>query len=262
MGITTARSLRLATLALLAVSVHACSSDSATTPDTQPASLVAVLTEASLPAVETVGAVFVGGRFSMPPATAVAPSGCAYDASSQSFICPQTTSGGLTIDRAYTLYDDAGHPQAEFSSSTAAVQTKAHTTGTLTYVGGTTTLDYLDDRTVSGLRTAKHVLNGTSIARMDDSFSGGTSPPLVSSNTSTTKIHDLVLPSANNRWPGPGTLTSDNVTLLGAMPSMSSHFQADFNGTRCVVISFTMNGISETTVIDLSRSYATAGCTP
>ncbi len=263
MSISYARSLRLTALAMLTASAYACSSDSPTTPDgNQQASLDAVLTEASQPAIETVGTRFVMVAFPMPGGATLVPSSCTYDGSSQSFICHRLTSGGLTIERSFILYDAKGNRQAQFGPSTAAVQTKAHVAGTLTLASGTLTLDAADDRTVSGLLTAQHVLNGTSSSTMDGTFGIGSSPSDPMHSMSTTKIENLVLPSAANRWPGPGTLTADATSSFGTLPPLSSHVQATFNGTRCVVIAITSGGISETLTIDLSRGDVTAGCTP
>jgi hypothetical protein len=263
MSIRYSRSLRRTALAMLTASAYACSSDSPTTPvDNQSASLDAVLTEASQPAIETVGTRFVAVGFSMPGGTTLVPSSCAYDGSSQSFVCHQIATGGLTVERSFILYDAKGNRQSQFGPSTAAVQMKAHVAGTLAVATGTLTMDAADDRTVSGLLTAQHVLNSTSSSTTDGTFGIGSSPPSQMHSTSTTKIENLVLPSTANRWPGPGTLTADATSSFGTLPALSSHVQATFNGTRCVVLSITSGGISETVTIDLSQGDVTAGCTP
>jgi len=263
MSVSYSRSLRLTALAMLTASAYACSSDSPTTPDgNQQASLDAVLTEASQPAIETVGTRFVTAAFLMPGGPTLVPSSCTYDAASQSFICQQLTSGGLTIERSFILYDAKGNRQAQFGPSTAAVQTKAHVAGTLTLATGTLTLDAADDRTVSGLLTAQHVLNGLSRSTMDGTFGIGSSPSDPTHSTSTAKIENLVLPSAANRWPGPGTMTLDATSSFGTFPPLSSHLLATFNGTRCVVIALTTGPISETMTIDLAQGDVTAGCRP
>jgi hypothetical protein len=263
MEIRCSRSVRLTVLAFLAASAYACSSDSATAPDaTQSTTLATVLDEASLPVIEAVGATLIGVPFPMPPTASLASSGCAYDGSTLSFVCPRVTFGRLTTERSYTLYDGSGNAQAQFGTSTVAVRTKTHVAGTLTVASGTVTLDFADDRTVSGLGTAQHVLNGTSRSSMDGTFGIGASALEPTRSTSLTTIDNMVLPSAGHRWPGPGTLTSDNTSSFGTSPPMSFHVQAVFNGTRCVVISFTSEGISQTVTIDLSRGDVVAGCTP
>jgi hypothetical protein len=263
MGICYSTSLRLAALATLTASVYACSSDSATIPDATPsATLTTVLREASLPALEAIGATLAAGPAPVGSFVSVSPAPCPYDSSLVSFVCPQLTSAELTIDRSYTLYDGAGNRQAQFGTSTEAVQTKTHIAGTSTFRSGPISTDYADDRTVSGLRTTRHVLNGTSISTMDATFAGDQGLAEASSSTSVAKIEGLVLPSASNRWPGPGTLTVDNTASFGGLAPMSSHLQAVFSGTRCVVISFTSAGIAQTMTIDLSVGDATAACTP
>jgi hypothetical protein len=261
MGFGYSGTLRLTALAVLAASVHACSSES-TSPDTaRSAALTSLLNEVSQPGIDAIGGtlVRVPSIFFFAP---LAPLDCTYDGSSMSFVCPQANSRGFTIDRSFTLYDGAGNKQAQFSgTSTATMQMITHVAGTSTYVGGTMTLDYFDNRTLSGLGTTQHVLNGISTETTDDNFVNGTSQEHVS-DASVTKIENLLLPSGLNRWPGPGTVTSDNTTSYSGYAPIASHLQAVFNGTKCVTVSTTSGASSRTIVIDLSSSAPTATCTP
>jgi hypothetical protein len=208
----------------------------------------------------------------VPPAGSRAPSDCAYDAASMSFVCPPVDYGWNTVNGSFTLYDGAGSRQAQFNSaSTTAVQTTTHDAGTLSYSGGTITVDYADDRTISGLGTSRHLLNGITVSTRDETFpSGGSSIALLSTvhTVGTTRIENLRLPSANNPWPGPGTVTYDDVTTVETRPPVSAHLQVVFNGTRCVAISFTAGDYSQTGMIDLSKrgdlsvSDVESTCTP
>jgi hypothetical protein len=258
--------LRATALVALAASVYACSSDSGTGPrDTELASLNDVLVESTQPDIEWLGATLIPAAplqvvTSSPPAS---PAGCSYDAASRSFVCARITSGGLTIDRTFILFDAAGNRQSEFvRGSTAAVQTKTHIVGTLTSAAGTHSFDHSDDRTVSGLLTTRHVLSGTSSMTMDGTFSvpAGSAPSAMHS-TSASTIESLVLPSKENRWPGPGVITTSSTSTWGTLPPMSFTTRAVFNGTRCVTMTITSpDGPSQTMTIDMSNPRAN-GCT-
>lgn len=263
---------RAATLALLAAAVSSCSSDSSTGPgDGELAGLSEVLSEATPSALEGVsagmvssslvpGAPALGAPMSAP---AVVPSRCGYDAPSQSFVCPQVTHNGMTIDRSFILFDAAGNRQSQFSrTTTAAVRTKTRATGTMTSPAGSRTIEHVDDRTVSGLLSTRRVLNGTSSMKSMGSFTGPASPTPVQLNTAgITTIENLVLPSREHRWPGPGTVTTVTTSSFGTLPPMTSTSRATFDGTRCVTITISSERSTHTRVMDLSNPRAT-GCTP
>ncbi|HUQ45848.1 MAG TPA: hypothetical protein VM033_04320 [Gemmatimonadaceae bacterium] len=258
--------LRAASLVILAASIHGCS-DSGTGPsDRALAGLDEVLTESSLAGFEGLGATLIPS----PPvplfssSSSFSPASCSYDGVSQSFVCAPVTNGGLTIERSFILFDAAGNRQAQFvRGTTAAVQTKMHVSGTLSSAAATMRLDHLDDRTVSGLLTTRHVLNGTSAMTMDGTFPagpGGTTPMPMSTRTTTT-TDNLVLPSKDNPWPGPGSMTTISTSTFGStLPPMASTMRAVFNGTKCVSFTFITDGHTQTMVVDLSNPRA-VGCT-
>jgi hypothetical protein len=265
MRIVNSFNVRVAALALAAASLFACS-DTTGPGESQPAELSEVLAESSqptLPAVEMLGSGMI--PLTTVSSTGAVPfTGCSYDAGSQSFVCARVTSGGLTIDRSYTLFDAAGNRQSQFvRGGTAAVQTKVHVAGTLTAPFGTHTIDQSDDRTVSGLLTSRHVLNGTSTHTMSGTFSmpGGTQPPMTMSSMGTTKIESLVLPSKENRWPGPGTMTTTITSTSGGIGPSTSTMRAVFDGTKCVTYTISFGDYTQTRVVDMSNPRV-PGCTP
>lgn len=273
MTIIPASVLRAASLVILAASIHGCS-DSGTGPsDRALAELDEVLTESRLPGIEGLGATLVPSApvqfFSA--STAFSSASCAYVAASQSFLCAPTTNGGKTIERSFILFDAAGNRQSQFiRGTTAAVQTKMHVSGTLSAAAVTMQIDHLDDRTVSGLLTSRHVLNSAAAMKLDGTFapSPGSTTPMPMSIRSTTTTENLVLPSKENPWPGPGTMTTVSTSTFGStLPPMTSTVRAVFNGTKCVSFTISANGYThadgytQSMVMDMSNPRAT-GCTP
>lgn len=258
--------LRAASLVILAASIHGCS-DSGTGPsERELAGLNEVLTESSLPGFGQLGATLIPAApvqmFSA--SSSFSPSGCSYESVSQSFVCAPVTNGGLTIERSFILFDAAGNRQAQFvRGTTAAVQTKMHVSGTLSSATATMAVDHRDDRTVSGLLTSRHVLNGTAAMTMDGTFPAGPggATPMPMSIRSTTTTDNLVLPSKENPWPGPGTMTMISTSTFGStLPPMASTMRAVFNGTKCVSFTLSADGHTQTMVMDLSNPRA-VGCT-
>jgi hypothetical protein len=183
------------------------------------------------------------------------PSSCAYAAESQSFVCPPTTRGGLTITRSFTLLDASGAPQSQFDpSTTAAVRTNTRVVGRLTTGLVTTTIDDVRELTLSGLRSGTHVLNGSSTTIVVDSSSTGGLPALKS--TVTTTITDLVLPSptAENAWPTSGTVAVDALVELGSRRVLpATHTVITFNGTSEAAVAITTGGSTSQCIVNLAR---------
>ncbi len=257
--------LRVAAL-LLGASLFACSSEPTGPQSTS--NLAEVLNEASLSSLSgfsDIGAVLIAAPVMMPVVASGSPSSCGYDAASQRFVCAPVTSGGITFTRAFTLYDAAGSAQSQFSpTSTASLRTTSHLSGTVASAGSTFTIDNVDEGTVSGLLTGRHVLNGTSTSTTAGTFSGGPRAPTseAMSNVSVAKIEGLVLPSRANKYPGPGTITADATFSFGTLPATTMHSVVQFTGTRCVTVSIAAPGSAPLIMsIDLSNPSATS-CRP
>lgn len=246
--------VRVAMLVLMATSVHACS-DSGTGPsDPDLVSLGEVLSEAARPDVAAAGSVLLPFLSIAPPGS-IAPSSCSHDAGSGTFVCSPISSNGFTIERSFILFDAAGNRQAQFArGTTAAVRTITHVAGSSAFGANSHTIvDQTDDRTVSGLLGSRHVLNGASAITLQRSSSSPYLPtPTIESNTSTTVIENLVLPSRDERWPGPGSMTTKTTSTFGTLPSWSSSARAVFDGTKCVTFTFN-SGDSWTLRIDMSN---------
>lgn len=254
------RLVRSAAVALLAAFVPACSDS--TGPGDPRATLDEVMREANDPLLDeiasraSVGLIAFASRTSGP-----FHAGCGYVAASESFVCPVITSDGMRLERSYILLDAAGNRQAAFSpTTTAAVRTTMHISGRSTEAGSDFTFDELDDRTVSGLLTSRHVLDGTSTMSMSGTMPAPGSTSAMMRGSQTTKIESLVLPSRDNRWPGPGTMTMDGMMAFGSYES-PLHMRALFTGTRCVTITVGDGAWSDTFTIDLANPDA-ASCTP
>jgi hypothetical protein len=252
------RNLRIAALALGALA-GACSSDSSVAPNEQPADLTQVLTEMTLPSLSSVMAPTVRlGGMPLPSLTVPVPAGCSYAASSGSFACPGVSLNGLSFTRSFTLLDASGAAQSQFDpATTAAVRTHTTTSGTLASAGSTTTIDGVEDLTLSGLTTGIHVLDGTSTMHITGSIGSPFSGPLPMDMTMTTTIAKLVLPSAasGSKYPGPGTITVDETSPLNG-PAPALHVQMTFSGTGTVVVTITDGSFTSRCTVDLASGSA------
>lgn len=181
-------------------------------------------------------------------APAFDPANCTYTAETGFFVCPTVTRNGMTFTRMYRLIDAAGNSQSQPSAQTSAVETKLTMKGTPTApagfsTNGTVSIDGSSDMTLSGIRTDKHTLNGTSTTTMTGSFDlNGTSLPINTTMTETTT--NLVLPNtkAGQQWPQSGSITVDETTDAfsdGSNAPETSRLVMTFNGTSIVTVTIT-----------------------
>jgi hypothetical protein len=248
------RPFRLAALAA-AVLFAACSSDGVVAPQQAPADLSAALGEMSLPSLAP-AATGVGPAPVVTPLSAPDPTGCSFDATSGGYTCADVVASGMTITRGFTLLDAAGNAQPKYDrTTTAAIRTVLTAIGTIT--SGTTTLnvDQRQTMTLSGLLTGVHTLNGTSISKLNGTFTGGSPAAQAMSSTQTLTVADVVLPSnaaGASPYPASGVLTMLGETTIGVLPAVSSRFELTFNGTRSVPVSITVAGIPRQCTLDLA----------
>jgi hypothetical protein len=252
----TRSTLRSLIAAFAAVLVAGCGSDSPNAPSATPQQhtldLAAILSEMSIGRVSTVpGASVV---LAVPAAVGVpviAPAACPFSASTQGFTCPTVSSGGLTFDISYFLYDAAGHAQsAADAATTASVRTVVDTKGTTSLpqtngTGGTVIIADHSDMTMSGLLTATRTLNGNGASHYDLTLTGAT--PLHAVMDMTTATKDVVLPTQSDAsspaFPLSGTITTDSKTVtsiasLGTLTA-TAHSVITFNGTSKATIVYT-----------------------
>jgi hypothetical protein len=257
------RHLRSAAIILLAASFQACS-DSTAPGDEPPATLSEVLLEASDPLLPELSSWAAVGPVTISSISRFTPGGCSYDAGTQRFVCPASSSDGMTIERSFVLLDAAGSPQSRFDpATTASVQTRMHVFGTLVTSGSRFTMDDTDERTVSGLLTAPHVLDGSSSMTMSGTFASPGAPAETFEMKSSTKTEHLVLPSRSNRWPGPGTMTMLSTSSFADMAGgpITSLVKVTFTGTKCATIEVRFGDQVDTSTIDLSNPNAMS-CKP
>ena len=254
-----ARLVALGALAALA----ACSGDPSAPEESAPLDVSALLGEmSSLPAVTVPGAVGLA-----PLAPVRLPSGCAYVAASESFVCPPVTQDGLTVTVAYTLLDAAGRPLAQADPKvTAAMRTVTTAKGTITPpagsgVAGTMTVDQRQEMTLSGLLTAVHRLDGTGSMKLDGTVTvGGTRTTLALGSQQT--IAGLLLPAAGSgaRWPTGGTIRSETTT--GAISGAATTVRAEmtFDGTSTATLTITVGGVTQRCTVNLASPATTPVC--
>ena len=175
------------------------------------------------------------------------PSGCSFDAGSQSFVCgPNTLPNGLVETHSYQFLDASNTPQSAFDSlTTASIHFTAKLSGTTT--GHYSKVDDQHELTVSGLAGVEttRTWNGTGTSSHQDSL--GTA--LITTNVSTS-ISNVVLPVSrtSNPYPQSGTISTHTVISGGLMP-IDMTASLTFDGTRYAKL--TINGITYT--IDLGR---------
>jgi hypothetical protein len=255
------RPVRLAALAAIAAATFAAAcSDSSTAPVTVPAvDLSTVLGE-----LQPTSLVGISAQLSAAPLPALAapvPSSCTYDGASKSFVCPNVSVTGVTVSRAFTLYDASDNPQTAFDrTTTAAVRLQTSFAGTVT--SGTTTLvvDQQQDVKVSGLLTGAHVLNGSSLGHVSGT-TGAAATPITSSVATT--ISNLALPREStgpNRFPASGTVSALTETTVGVLPKITTNVAITFNGTSKAAVTLTVNGVTTHCTVDLASATA-ALCT-
>jgi hypothetical protein len=250
------RFLGIAAVAL----VSACGSDAGTGPTaTAPVDLATAFNEMSLPALSAVTS--LTGGVAAPSASGV-PSGCAYVAASQNFVCPAVTSSGVTITSNYALLDAAGHPMSQFdANAVSALRVRNTVAGTVTVDGDVLTVDGQQDQTLSGLQTATHTLNGTSTLNVSGTGSSETIPGTFTTH-STTTISNVVLPAQGSTSPYPksGTIAIDQTTSLLGSSALASRIVMTFNGTSKVAVALTFDGVSlPGCSIDLANATTTCG---
>jgi hypothetical protein len=249
------RAIRQLSIVCLALSAAfgACSTDSSTGPNAQPAALGAVLSEMSLPALTTVASGLVGASV---PSVAPIPSACAYDGASQSFVCPSVTAGGLTINQSYALLNAANAAQSQFdAASTAAVRVRTTAAGTLTSTSAPAiTLDMVQEMTLSGLLTGIHTLDGTSTTHVSSPGGAGVLP---FGSTTVLTTSQVVLPQAgSSSWPVSGSIAIDETGSGASFALPTVHMLLVFHGTSLVDFSVTAGGITRTCKLDLSGKSA------
>jgi len=232
---------------VLSVLVGGCASDAATTPAATQ-TLEAALAEVAHPALDLTTATFSGAGAVVP---VIDPSQCQFENSAQAFVCTPVTGGWLKLDQRYVLLDAAGGKQSAFDATTTkSVSVNNAVSGQNTDQGDTFTVDGQETLDLTGLGSARHTLNGTSLTLTTFvSATNLTHPPIES--TITTKITDLVIPQVPSgqpiAWPLSGTIALKTVTEYGEpLPtggtSTTSVVTLTFNGSSVVTLSMSIAG--------------------
>ena len=175
------------------------------------------------------------------------PSGCSFDAGSQSFVCgPNTLPNGLVETHSYQFLDASNAPQPSFDSlTTASIHFTSKLSGTTT--GHYSKVDDQHDLTVSGLAGVEtsRTWNGTGTSAHEDSLGHA----LIKTNVSTS-VSNVVIPVSrtNNPYPLSGAIATHTVVTGGLMP-IDETVSIAFDGTRYATL--TINGV--TYKVDLGR---------
>ena len=256
-------------LCTVILAATACS-DSSTGPTTSNipdvAALLAEMSPATVSTVVSLASPLAGAA--LEAAGTPDPATCPYSSSTGFFTCPSTTSSGLTFTEMFRLIDAAGNTQAKADGGTSAIESKTTVKGTLTstpssgLVNNSYTVDGSSDQTLSGIRTDKHTLNGTSTMHVSGKVQIG-SALVPDEETVTQTATNLVLPNtkAGQKWPQSGTLALDlsenpNDPLVAEV----LHMQMTFDGTSVVNVTITDFLGTRSCKVDLASSSGFQAC--
>jgi len=182
-------------------------------------------------------------------------SSCSFTASTQFFDCAPITGGGLTITRSFQLLDASGQALSTMDpAAVVALRTVTSIKGTPTPLAGTNlptmTIDRHEDATMSDLKSATHVLNGTSTQKVTLALPSGT---MTSDESSTTSNLLLPKPTPTVHWPLGGSITTDRTMTFPGVAPQTSQDVISFDGTSVMTVKHTLGTISFPCKIDLSK---------
>jgi hypothetical protein len=238
--------------AALPVLASACASADALAPKVPPPSLDAALADVAHPALDWPSRFFSGAGVLTP---AIVPTRCQFDTPSQYFVCSPLTANGLTLNQRFSLADAGGGKQPAFD---AATTTSLHLENAVSGTTGSLTIDGQQTLDLTGIGTAQHTLNGTSLTL---------ATPLTGQQTERkTTITDLVLPvvvaGAPVSWPVSGTVDTRSRTV-DASGNTTNAFIATmrFDGSSIVTLTVTVPGGIQTCRVNLATlPQGTMGC--
>lgn len=181
------------------------------------------------------------------------PSGCAWDAATQSFVCAQEPRrDGLVETRGYQFLDASGAAQGAYDSvTTASIKLDSHLSGTTTH-GRWSTVDDVRALVMSGLAgdETTRIWNGTAASSRQDSVLDANGTKVLRTTAATTTVENVVVPKPWQRdsWPTSGTITTHVVSNDGTS-TIDLTGVLTFNGTALATL--VVGGITYT--IDLAR---------
>lgn len=244
----------LATVAAFALS--ACSDS--TGPDRTPLSVDEIFNE--IEEVQSITAAAAGFAGAPMASHAMPAAGnCAFNTTSQSFVCPTTTATGVSFTRSFQLFDDAGTPQSAFNpTTTSAVRAISDASGTFTNQNGSVDFSSHDDYTVAGLLLDNLTIDGSSTSEsiVTNSQNGD-----VLEIDATTTINDLVIPKrrTGNRYPLGGSIET-NIALTNDEQTATVSVGIAFNGTSTATMTMSSALGTLTCLIDLSKQNKAPNC--
>jgi hypothetical protein len=228
----------------------ACVPDDAFLPKV-PSTLDAALSEVAHPALDRASAWFSGADIVTLP---IVPTRCPLDSASRYFVCSPLSGGGLTLNQRFTLLDASGGTQSAFDArTTTSLHLENSVAGTWSWSrsSDTFTVDGQQVLDLTGLGTARHTLNGTSLT-----LAGG--------SELRTTITDLVLPvvvaGAPVGWPLSGTIelrtrpanaTNDTSGFIATM---------QFDGSSIVTLTWATGSLGQTCRVNLVTMPQGIGC--
>jgi hypothetical protein len=200
----------------------------------------------------------MGGAF-YPVGIAPSTDNCAYDAPTQRFVCPSTTTNGFTYSMYYQLLDAGNAAQSAFNpATTAALRTVQNVSGTGTFPdlpGVSMTIASSSDQTLGGLLATYYTLNGSGTTTLTLVEPGQPTETLAM----TSSITNLVMPKPGSpeKYPKSGVIA---VTISDGSQDIDVSFSMTFDGTSIVKLKSTENGVVTNCTLDLSKPDAAPSC--
>lgn len=176
---------------------------------------------------------------------------CAYDAATQSFLCPSRSHNGFTHSRSYQLFDALGAPQSAYDGATTASATfTSSTSGSAARNAFSATFTRQRTLSVSGLEgdETSHTWNGTGTATHSRTHhtDGGTTRSYAMTSATTVTNVVLPFPPADGSWPLSGTIVRQVTFSRDRGPAQGR------SGTRTVTVTFNGTQYVPMTVNDRS----------
>jgi hypothetical protein len=247
--------------ALALVALSACGSDEPTSPSVDVDATLTQMATGGISAYATAAASASVGGVAVPvPASSAA--SCPYDATSKFFVCAPVTANGMTFSRKFQLLDASGNALSTANPLTvASVRSVVDMEGTMTQGApnpATIQLDRHEDATLSGIRTANRVMNGTAEQQMTVTTAG-----FALSSTETSVTSNLQLPSSpEQKYPLGGTITATGSTTLSSITTSTQQYSREisFDGSSIMTVKMTVGGSTSTCKVNLASPGSTPTC--
>lgn len=192
---------------------------------------------------------FFSGAGAIP---SIVPTRCPFDAASQYFVCSPLVGGDITLNQRFTLLDAGGGKQSAFDA-TSTVSLHLENAVTSSSLDGQQVLD------LTGLATARHTLNGTSLTVASYTAPSGSRYTSERRTTITDLVLPIVAPGAPVGWPLSGTIDTRSRDIFTTGDTIVFIATMRFDGSSVVTLTLTVPGGIQTCRLNLALTLG-IGC--